>query len=82
MTAASISREGKCHRVALAKFRHERRGPCPRKSELPFGWINALNLHRGASLDQSLGEGPVAAADVDPSQTRKRRQPIEENLTD
>jgi hypothetical protein len=47
--------------------------------QLPFGRINALNVHRGESLNQELGERAVAAADVDPPQAPGRRQPIEKN---
>jgi len=47
---------------------------------LPFGWINALDLHRITSLDQQFSKGPVATTDVDPPQTCGRRHPIKEYL--
>ena len=43
-------------------------------------YIMALDFYGRAPLDQQLGEGPVAAADVDPPPTRRRCQPIEEDL--
>ena len=57
-----------------------RRGSGAREGELPLGRIDPLNLGGRASFDEQLGEGAVAAADVDPSQARARRQPVEEDL--
>jgi hypothetical protein len=58
-----------------------RRRACARKSQLCFGWINALDFHWATSLQQQFGKGAVAAADVDPSQTRGWRQPSKEDFT-
>jgi hypothetical protein len=52
------------------------------KASCPFGGIDALNLNRCAALDQEFSEGSVAAADVDPAQTARRCQPVEEYLAD
>ena len=50
------------------------------KGELRLGRIDPLNLGRRAPLDEQFGEGAVAAADIDPSQARAGRKPIEEHL--
>jgi hypothetical protein len=41
----------------------------------------SARVHWVTSIDQQLSEGPVAASDVDPSQTRRWLQPIKEDLT-
>ena len=50
------------------------------KAELSFGWINAMDLQRPATLHQQLGERAVATADVDPALTRTRCQPVNKNI--
>lgn len=67
--------------VALVKRCATRRGPGAREGELRLGRINSLNFGRRASLDQQLCEGTVAATDIDPSQARAWRKPIEEHLS-
>jgi len=52
----------------------------PGKCELRLGRIDPLYFVWRASLSEQLGERATAAADVDPSQARGRRQPIEEDL--
>ncbi len=73
-------RKRKGHRRRPGETRPRATSSGAGESELPLRRVNALNLRRRASLDQQLREGPVAAADVDPSQARKRHQPIEEDL--
>jgi hypothetical protein len=67
--------------ISVTNYRQTRRGTRPRKSELAFRRINALNLHRGAPINQQFSESSVAAANIDPSQTRWWRQPIEEDFS-
>lgn len=40
-----------------------------------------MDLRRGAALNQHLGEGAIAAAHIDPTQVRRRRKPIKEDLS-
>jgi hypothetical protein len=61
-------------------LRQARRGTCAGKGKLRLGRIDPLNLGRRAAFHQQLGEGAAAAADVDPSQARARRQPVEEDI--
>ncbi len=75
-----VSRERKRHGIALAKLRHAHRGPRSGVCELRLGRIDPLNLGRRAPPDEQLGERTVAAADIDPAQARRLRQPIEEHL--
>src|SRR5208283_5886225 len=51
-----------------------------RERELPRRRIDALHVARRAALDQKLGEGAIAAADVDAAQAFRQRQPIEEDI--
>ena len=71
----------KRHRVALVKRCATRRGSGAREGELRLGRINSLNFGRRASLDEQLREGTVAATDIDPSQARAWRKPIEKHLS-
>jgi hypothetical protein len=54
------------------------RWPSACKCELRFGRIDPLYFGWRASLSEQLGERATAAADVDPSQARGQRQPIQE----
>ena len=74
----SIIRDRKRHGVAAIEFGQTRRRPRARKGELGLGWINALDFNRCASFDEQFAERAIAAADVDPPQARRRRQPIYE----
>ena len=58
--------EWKRHGVALSELRHTCKGSCARKGELPLRRIDPLNLGWRTPFDEQLGEGAIAAADVDP----------------
>ena len=66
--------------MPLLKLRHASGRPRPRKGQLSFRRIDACNLGGGAAIDEQFGKSAIAATDVDPSQGRRRRQPIEKNL--
>jgi hypothetical protein len=46
---------------------------------LALGWINSLDLDWRASFDQQLGESAIAAAHVDPLQSRRSLKPIKKD---
>jgi hypothetical protein len=54
-------------------------GSLARKGKLALGWINSLDLGWRASFHEQFGEGAIAAAHVDPLQTRWRCQPIKKD---
>jgi hypothetical protein len=68
------------HGVALLELRNARRGARACEGKLALRRIDALNFNRCAALDDQFSEGAVAAADVDPPQAWRRRQPIEKNI--
>src|SRR5215468_10608172 len=75
-----VGLEGQRHRVALKKRGFPQRRPSAGKRELRFGRIDPLYFGWRASLGEQLGERATAAADVDPSQARRWRQPIDEDV--
>jgi hypothetical protein len=44
--------------------------------------IDALNLGRLTAIDQEFGECTVAAADINASQVRRQREPVEKLIAD
>jgi hypothetical protein len=64
----------------LAELCHARSRSRPPVLELPLGRVDPLNLGRCAPFDDQLGEGAVAAADIDPSQAGARRYLIKEDF--
>src|SRR5688572_4880329 len=51
------------------------------KGKLALRRINSVYARRSTVLDQQLGEGTVAAADINPAQANGQRQPIQEDTT-
>ena len=62
------------------KFRQPRRRARTGESELAFGGIDPVNGQGRAALDDILGEGAIAAADIDPFQARCRLEPVDEHV--
>ena len=69
------------HRIALMKPRLPRRDSRAGKGELLCGRVDPLDRDGRAPLDEPFGKGTVAATDVQPSQARFWREPVEKDLT-
>ena len=74
----TVRGKGQPLRVALLEPRHAGARARAGKFELRLGRIDALDRRRRAALDQKLGEGAIATADVDAAQIRRSGQPVEE----
>src|SRR5205823_12905495 len=67
-------------RVGSAELRRLAQSASACETELRLRRIDTLHLGRRAALDQLAAEGAAAAADIDPSPTRLRRQPVEKDV--
>ncbi|MGB9219524.1 MAG: hypothetical protein WCC42_30425, partial [Pseudolabrys sp.] len=67
-------------RIAYVKFCHLHTASCLRIGDLILGRIDRYNNGRGTAINNFLGEGAVAAANVEPSETSRYGEPVEEYI--
>src|ERR1700744_720866 len=64
--------------MPLMKLGDPSGGAAASEDKLSLRRVDAVNLGLCTTFDEQLGECAVAAADIDPSQARTRREPLEE----
>src|SRR5262245_58990915 len=66
----------------MLEFSQPRGRSLARKVKLGLGRINASHLVRRAPFNNQFSKSAVAATNINPFQTRRKGQPIDENRSD